>query len=94
MSTEIRQKLLLLYLANSSLDSRVVGWSSYDGTGETSPTAGDSDEPPYETGVDALRDGWRLINLSQLLPPQHGHEYDVSFLKHEFVFERLVPIGG
>jgi hypothetical protein len=92
VSTEIRQKLLLLYLADSSLDSQVVGWSSYDGTGETSPTAGDSDAPPYPTGVEALRDGWRLIHLSQLMPPQHGHEYDVSFLKHEFVFERLVPI--
>ncbi|WP_281284583.1 hypothetical protein [Nonomuraea diastatica] len=41
------------------------------------------------TGVDALRDGWRLFQASQLIPPFPGHEYDTSFLKHEFVFERL-----
>lgn len=90
----LRQRVLVLYLATSALDSTVVGWANYDGTGQTSPTTGDSDEPPYETGVDALRDGWRLIQASQLIPPYPGHEYDVSFLKHEFLFERLVNVAG
>jgi hypothetical protein len=85
----VKQRVLVLYLANSALDAPVVGWSSYDGTGRTTPTAGDSDEPPYETGVDALRDGWRLFQASQLIPPHPGHEYDTSFLKHEFFFEKL-----
>ena len=85
----MRQRVLVLYLANSALDAPVVGWSSYDGTGRTTPTAGDGDEPPYETGVDALRDGWRLFQASQLIPPNPGHEYDTSFLKHEFFFEKL-----
>ena len=64
----------------------------YDGTGRTTPTTGDSDEPPYETGVAALQDGWRLIQCAPLMPPYPGHEYDVSFLKHEFVFEKLVTV--
>ncbi|MDN0198912.1 hypothetical protein [Streptomyces sp. S.PNR 29] len=86
---ELRQQVLVLYLANSALDSWVVGWSLYDGTGQTSPTTGDSDEPPYDSGLAALRDGWRLIQAAQLIPPYPGHEYDVSFLKHEFFFERI-----
>ncbi|MCC9705730.1 hypothetical protein E4N62_10980 [Streptomyces sp. MNU76] len=85
----MRQQVLVLYLSTSALDSPVVGWSRYDGTGRTRPTAGDSDEPPYSTGLDALLDGWRLFQASQLLPPRSGHEYDVSFLKHEFFFEKL-----
>jgi hypothetical protein len=88
----VRQQVLVLYLNSSALDSRVVGWSTYDGTGQSSPTTGDSDEPPYENGLDALKDGWRLFQAAQLLPPQPGHEYDVSFLKHEFFFEKLVAI--
>ena len=52
-----RQQVLVLYLGTSALDSAVVGWSLYDGTGRATPTTGDSDEPPYETGVAALRDG-------------------------------------
>ncbi|WP_406179110.1 hypothetical protein [Streptomyces sp. NBC_01006] len=87
-----RQQVLVLYLATSALDSHVVGWSLYDGTGHASPTTGDSDEPPYESGVAALRAGWRLIQAAQLLTPFPGHEYDVSFLKHEFFFERIVDV--
>jgi hypothetical protein len=67
----------------------VVGWSSYDGTGTFAPTTGDSDEPPYLDGVAALRDGWRLLQASQPLPPHPGDEYGTSYLKHEFFFEKL-----
>lgn len=87
--TDIRQQVLVLYLANSALDSDVVGWARYDGTGTIRPTTGDGDEPPYATGVAALEDGWRLFQAAQLLPPAPGHEYDTSFLKHEFFFEKL-----
>ncbi|MFF4378492.1 hypothetical protein [Kitasatospora sp. NPDC001547] len=87
-----RQQVLVLYLADSRLDSEVVGWTRYDGTGRTSPTTGDSDEPPYGSGVEALLDGWRLFQAAQLIPPYPGHEYDVSFLKHEYFFERIVPV--
>ena len=90
VQTGLHQQVLVLYLASSALDSRTVGWSTYDGTGETHPTTGDSDVPPYATGLDALKDGWRLFQASQLNPPYPGHEYDVSFLKHEFFFEKLV----
>jgi hypothetical protein len=93
MNATMRQQVLFLYLSTSALDSDVIGWSSYDGTGRTAPTTGDSDEPPYETGVEAIQDGWRLLQASQLLPPSAGHEYDVSFLKHEFMFERLVDLA-
>ena len=64
-----RQKVMVLYLANSALDSEVRGWTFYDGTGRTRPTTGDSDNPPYETGLDALLDGWRVVQFPQLNPP-------------------------
>ena len=85
----MKQQVLVLYLNTSGLDSHVLAWSSYDGTGRTDPTTGDSDDPPYESGVEALRDGWRLFQASQLIPPYPGHEYDTSFLKHEFWFEKI-----
>ena len=58
---DVRQQVLVLQLASSGLDSPVLGWSRYDGTGRSHPTMGDSDEPPYETGVAALQAGWRLL---------------------------------
>lgn len=89
-----RQKVLILYLADSALDSTVIGWSIYDGTGKEAHTTGDGDTPPYQTGFDALRDGWRLLQVSQLIPPYPGDEYGTSFFKHECLFEQVEVIDG
>ena len=69
MNNTMRQKVLTLYLSTSALDSYVLGWAIYDGTGKNRFTTGDSNEPPYETGLDALLDGWRLIQHPMLIPP-------------------------
>ena len=91
---QLRQQVLVLYLANSALDSHVKGWSIYDGTGQTRPTTGDSDVQPYFTGLDALMDGWRVIQFPQLLPPYPNLEYTTSFQMYEFIFEKLVETSA
>ncbi len=92
--TQRRQKVLILYLRNSALDSEVRGWTVYDGTGQEAYTTGDSDTPPYKTGLDALRDGWRAIQFPQLIPPYPGLEHTTSYHKHEFIFEKLEDVDG
>lgn len=87
-----RQKVLVLYLANSALDSPVVAWAVYDGTGQSRTMAGDNDEPPFATGLDALKGGWRLIQAAQILPHVSGQEFELSYLKYEFFFEQLVEM--
>jgi hypothetical protein len=88
----LRQKVLVLYLASSALDDSVKGWSVYDGTGKEAHTTGDSDTPPYKTGIDALKDGWRVIQFPQLIPPYPGLELTTSFQKYEFIFEKLEEV--
>jgi hypothetical protein len=83
---------MILYLAHSALDSAVKGWTFYDGTGKEQHTTGDSAEPPYATGMDALLDGWRVIQFPQLIPPYPDMEYTTSFQKNEFIFEKLEEI--
>ena len=85
----LRQKILILYLSNSALDSKVVAWTIYDGTGRESHTTGDSESPPYATGLEALKAGWRVIQISPLIPPYPGVEFSTSFNKHEYIFEQL-----
>ena len=87
-----RQQVLILYLSTSSLDSKVIAWAFHDGTGRETHMAGDCDEPPYAYGVDALLDGWRLLQLAPLIPHARGEEFDTSYLKYEFLFEKLVEI--
>lgn len=86
----IRQRVLVLYLSSSALDSNVIAWANYDGTGRTRPMAGDEEEPPYRTGVHALRDGWRLFQASPLFQHPEGEEFRTGYLKYEFFFEKLV----
>ena len=46
------------------------------------------------SGVDALKDGWRLFQASQILPHTRGDEFDLAYLKYEFFFEKLVEVAG
>ena len=89
-----RQKVMILYLADSSLDSKVVAWALHDGTGRETHMSGDAETPPYETGLDALLDGWRLFQISPLRPEPVGDEFRTSYLKYEFVFEQIVDLDG
>jgi len=89
-----RQKVLVLYLTDSSLDSSVIAWAQYDGTGATEHMAGDMAEPPYTTGLAALRDGWRLLQMAPLQPHAPGAEFTTSYLKYEFLFEQLVDLDA
>ena len=84
-----RQKVLVLYLKLPSLEGEVISWATFDGTGKKLHMTGDSDEPPYPTGLDALLDGWRLFQASQAIPEHPGQEVRTSYLKHEFFFEKL-----
>ena len=87
-----RQQVLMLWLASPTLEARVLGWAFHDGTAGVGPQP--EQDPPYGTGTAALVDGWRLLQMSALTPPIPGHERDVSFLKHEFVFERMIETGS
>ncbi len=55
-----RQQVLHLWLGAAALDTTVSGWAFYDGTDGTGPLLPES-TPPYANGVDALRDGWMLL---------------------------------
>ena len=85
-----RQQLLVLYTANSSPDSAVGAWSFFDGTARSARMAGDADKPPYPSVLKAMQDGWRVIQFPQLVPAAPGYEHDTSFLRYEFVLEKLV----
>ncbi|HEY3595319.1 MAG TPA: hypothetical protein VGL13_15640 [Polyangiaceae bacterium] len=87
-----RQQLLILCSASPDLASHVVAWSFYDGAGEGTSMAGDDDTPPYASVLEAMRDGWRVLQLPQTPPPAQGSEYQPSFLKWEYALERIVEL--
>ena len=84
------QQILILYLFDSALDSKVVSWAFYDGTGKETTWPGYPDEPPYETGLDALKDKWHLIQISPVPTRNPGQEIRLNNFRHEFVFEKKI----
>ena len=93
--SQVRQQILVLYLSESSLDSGTVAWSKYDGAtskGDPQMESGDSDTPPYASVLDAMRDGWFVIQISPMPVYQSGYEHELGYLPYEFVLERKVTI--
>ena len=90
----MRQKLLVLYAHSPDLNSRTVAWSAYDGTGQEKHTTGDSEGPPYESVVAAMSDGWRVVQFPQQYPAYPGMEYNTSYLRYEYILEKLEDSNG
>lgn len=81
-----RQQLLWLWTADSNLSSRVIGWTFVDGTDLDRDLA----DPPYERGIDAVADGWRLMQASTLHTRTAGSEFTTGVLEFEWLLERIV----
>ena len=88
MSERLRQKLLFLYLSDTDLYSRVIAWSFFDGT-TAKRSESEQAKPPYPTAVDAMRDGWRVIQVSPVQAPPPGREFAVDYFTNEIILEKM-----
>ena len=81
-----RQDLLYLQASGTDLNSEVIGMRSVL-DGEVSDGPDDPDDWPYQTVLEAVRDGWRIIdfpNLALLLDESRTYAYGA-----EFVLEKI-----
>ena len=80
------QELLYLQAAGTDLNSEVIGMRTVL-AGEQSDGPDDPDDWPYQTVLEAIRDGWRIIdfpNLALLLDESRTYAYGA-----EFVLEKI-----
>ncbi|MCY3782749.1 MAG: hypothetical protein OXG79_03065 [Chloroflexi bacterium] len=80
------QDLLYLQASGTDLNSEVIGMRIVL-DGEVSDGPGDPDDWPYQTVLEAVRDGWRIIdfpNLALLLDESRTYAYGA-----EFVLEKI-----
>jgi hypothetical protein len=93
--SQVRQQILILHLAMPSLESDTIAWALYDGatpSGSLPMQSGDSYEPPYPSVLEAMRDGWNVIQLPTLPIYVSGHEHESGHLPYEYVLERKVAL--
>lgn len=94
---KVRQQILILHLENPDLQSKTVAWALYDGAAgpdQRQMSPGESDTPPYESVLAAMRDGWSVIQVAQLPYLVHGHEHETGILPFEYIMERKVHVHG
>jgi len=91
-----RQQILILYLTNSDLTSSVAAWSFFDGADGKARDGFTINEntAPYRNVLEAMKAGWRVIQMSEIRQAYPGEEYHNSFLKFENVLERMVEVDG
>lgn len=93
--TKSRQQLMFLHLSGPSLESGVVAWALYDGAAPASARqmqSGDEEKPPYRSVLDAMRDGWFVMQCCNLPHFEQGHEHETGHLPYEYILERRVEI--
>jgi hypothetical protein len=92
-----RQRILILYLANSCLASETCAWAEYDGTGlhpyaDTIGQDGSDPQPPYASALAAMKDGWRVIRF----PAEQWLTTDTAGrtgpLPYEFILEKIEDV--
>ena len=84
-STAKRQDLLYLQAGSTSLNADVIGMRIVQ-DGEVGDGPADPDDWPYQTVIDAIRDGWRIIKFPELaLMLDEKRTYGLGC---EFILER------
>ena len=87
---KVRQDLLYLQTLFSSVTSSVNGIALIE-NGQTVACPEDPDQWPYQSVLDAINDGWRVISFPNLaLMMDKSETYGMGC---EFILERLTWVG-
>ena len=83
-----KQLILYLYSKSTNLRSPLGAWALYDATAPDEPVL-PSQDAPYESVLDAIRDGWRIVQFPR--PELHNFsDVDNAYLTFEFILEKYV----
>lgn len=83
-----KQLILYLYSKSTNLRSPLGGWALYDTTATDEPVL-PSQDAPYASVLDAVNDGWRIIQFPR--PELYNFtDVDNAYLTYEFILEKFV----
>lgn len=80
------QDLLYLHATKFSPDSPLIAMSLYEG-GQQKPVPENADEWPYQTVLEAVADGWRIVSFPEMSFLTTNDE-ELHGLGHLFILER------
>ncbi len=84
------QDILVLYQTSPALDVTPVAWARHDsskGTGIQDLI--EEDNPPYPNAMAAMRDGWRVIQMSEYKHRTEEDGYELGPFPYQTVLSRF-----
>jgi hypothetical protein len=87
------QDILYLFHTDASLESQVIGWSRFFASVPGPIEIVDEEEPPYTSVLNAMRDGWQVLQVPELKEPPKGQEYEVGYLSYQTVLQRMTDVS-
>ncbi|MFT5377208.1 MAG: hypothetical protein ACI906_004046 [Candidatus Latescibacterota bacterium] len=84
------QDILVLFQTTPALTANVVAWARYDASqGAGIPDLPDESEPPYANAMAAMRDGWQVIQMSELKHRSTEDGYELGPLPYQTVLSKF-----
>ena len=84
------QDILILFQTTPALDTAPVAWARYDaskGTGIRDLV--EESEPPYKNAMEAMRDGWQVIQMGELKHRNEDDGYELGPLPYQTVLSKF-----
>ena len=83
------QDIIVLFQTTPALDADVVAWARYEASkGVNIPDIADESEPPYRNAMEAMRDGWEVIQMSELKRRSPDDAYEDGPLPYQTVLAK------
>lgn len=84
------QDIIVLFQTAPALDSQVVAWARYEASkGTRIQDLVEEADPPYNTAMEAMRDGWQVLQMSELKHRMPEDGYELGPLPYQTVLSRF-----
>ena len=92
------QDILVLFQTSPALDVTPVAWARYEAsTGVGIDDLVEESQPPYVNAMAAMRDGWQVIQMSELKERSAEEGYELGPIPYQTVLQRFSerqPLDG
>ncbi|MDA0710838.1 MAG: hypothetical protein O3B73_11580 [bacterium] len=83
------QDVLVFFQTMPALDVKPVAWAYYEASKGPVRDLVEENEPPYKTAMAAMRDGWQVIQMSELKHRSPEDGYDLGPLPYQIVLSKF-----
>jgi len=83
------QDILVLFQTTPALDANVVAWARYEASKGRIRDLVEEEEPPYQNAMEAMRDGWQVVQMSELKHRTGEDGYELGPLPYQTVLSKF-----